>query len=662
MGIATDITLIVIAGFVSGLVMQRLHQPLVLGYILAGVLLGPHTGGFTVSSVHEIELLAEIGVARLLFALGLEFSLKDLKPVKKVALIGTPVQMMLTLGAGYGLGWLLGWPWKERLWFGALISLSSTMVILKTLMNQGWLGTLSSRVMIGMLLVQDLAVVPLMIILPQLNDPAMGAKSLGLALVKAVCFLSAMAFLGGRFLPRLMAHIARLGSRELFLMAVAAIGLGIGYLTWLVGLSFAFGAFAAGLVLNTSDYGHQALSDIIPLRDLFGLLFFTSVGMLLDPVFFMDNLGEVLLLVGAVSLIKGSIFNGLVRFFSYGNVIPLAVGLGLFQVGEFSFVLARMGMAEGALSPRTYQLALTTAIVTMALTPIVSSQTARLYTLKKRWFRHEALDTVNLPKSGLQNHVVIVGRGRTGSHISGVLNSMGLPFVVVEMDQQRVEQARKEGMPAIFGDASHPIVLEAAHIHNAGLLLVTIPSVVVSQAVISHARELCPGLTIIARAQDMDSLGSFRNQGVAEVVLPEFESALEMLRKALAYLRIPATQIQNEVESLRNRTFAPVLGPSVTANTLARFRHAEATLDLEWIRLTPGSPLCGVTISQGRIRKKTGVSLVAVMREEALFTNPGADLRLESCDFTAVIGTRGARERFRELASPLLPQFKGMEG
>ena len=178
MGIATDITLIVIAGFVSGLVMQRLHQPLVLGYILAGVLLGPHTGGFTVSSVHEIELLAEIGVALLLFALGLEFSLKDLKPVKKVALIGTPVQMMLTLGAGYGLGWLLGWPWKESLWFGALISLSSTMVILKTLMNQGWLGTLSSRVMIGMLLVQDLAVVPLMIILPQLNDPAMGAKSL----------------------------------------------------------------------------------------------------------------------------------------------------------------------------------------------------------------------------------------------------------------------------------------------------------------------------------------------------------------------------------------------------------------------------------------------------------------------------------------------------
>ena len=308
MGIATDIILLIVAAFFCGMIMQRLGQPLILGYIAAGVILGPHTGGITVSNIHEIELLAEIGVALLLFALGLEFSLKDLKPVKKVALIGTPIQMTLTIGFGLCIGHLMGWDWKASLWLGALISLSSTMVILKTLMNQGWLGALSSKVMIGMLIVQDLAVIPMMIILPQLNNPAVGLPAIGFAAVKAAGFIAGMILLGTRLLPLLMTHIANLGSRELFLLAITAIGLGIGYVTHMLGLSFAFGAFVAGMVLSESDYGYQALSDIIPLRDLFGLLFFTSVGMLLDPVFLMDHFGQVIALVLAVGIGKGIIF------------------------------------------------------------------------------------------------------------------------------------------------------------------------------------------------------------------------------------------------------------------------------------------------------------------------------------------------------------------
>ncbi len=308
MGVASDIILLVVVAFGCGLLLQRLGQPLILGYIVAGVILGPHTGGLTVSDIPEIERLAEIGVALLLFGLGLEFSLKDLRPVKKIALIGTPIQMIATIGLGFGIGSFMGWEWRPSLWLGAIISLSSTMVILKTLMNQGRLGTLSSKVMIGMLIVQDLAVIPMMVILPQLNDPAVGLPALGLAALKAAAFIVGMVLLGTRLLPRLMTHIARLGSRELFLLAITAIGLGVGYLTHLAGLSFAFGAFVAGMVLSESDYGHQALSDIIPLRDLFGLLFFASVGMLLDPVFLMDHLTQVIVLVLAVSLGKGLIF------------------------------------------------------------------------------------------------------------------------------------------------------------------------------------------------------------------------------------------------------------------------------------------------------------------------------------------------------------------
>jgi monovalent cation:H+ antiporter-2, CPA2 family len=275
MGIAA---IIVVAGLIGGLIMQRLGQPLIIGYILAGVAVGPFTGGITVSEVHEIELLAEIGVALLLFALGIELSLKELQPVRRIALIGTPIQILLAMGVGVGIGQLLGWTWLESIWFGGMISLSSTMVVLKTLMSQGRMGMLSSRIMIGMLLVQDLAVVPLMIILPQLGDLERGLSTLGFAAIRAAIFIIGMIFVGTRVIPYLMRIVARWNSRELFLLTVPALGLGIGYGTYLFGLSFAFGAFVAGIVLSESDYSHQALSDIVPLRDIFGLLFFASEG------------------------------------------------------------------------------------------------------------------------------------------------------------------------------------------------------------------------------------------------------------------------------------------------------------------------------------------------------------------------------------------------
>ena len=486
MGITTDIILLIVAAFGCGLLLQRLGQPLILGYIVAGVLLGPHTGGLTVSNIHDIELLSEIGVALLLFALGLEFSLKDLRPVKHVALIGTPIQIGLTMALGLGIGHFLGWGWKPALWLGALVSLSSTMVILKTLMNQGWLGTLSSKVMIGMLIVQDLAVIPMMIALPQLNDPAAGLPVIGLALVKAAVFIAAMVLLGTRLLPVLLAHIARLGSREMFLLAITAIGLGVGYATHLAGLSFAFGAFVAGMVLSESDYGHQALADIIPLRDLFGLLFFTSVGMLLDPAFLWSHLGQILGIVLAVGLGKGVVFAGVARLFGYGNVVPLAVGLGLFQVGEFAFVLAKVGVDTGSITGELYSLILSVAIVTMMLTPLVSGQTARLYTLKRRWFRHEPLEATNLPQAALRGHVVIAGVGRVGFRVAQVMQRMGTPFVVVDLDHRRFEKARDAGMPAVYGDASQERVLEAAGVGDAAMLVVTAPGLVAARAMVEQ--------------------------------------------------------------------------------------------------------------------------------------------------------------------------------
>ncbi|NIS10037.1 MAG: portal protein, partial [Candidatus Dadabacteria bacterium] len=272
MGIAADIAIIIVAALVGGSAARLLRQPLIIGFILAGVAVGPYTGFIEVSEVHNIELLAEIGVALLLFALGLEFSLKELNPVRNIALFGTPIQIILTTIFGVGIGRLFDLDWNSSIWFGALISISSTMVILRTLMSQGRMGTLSSRVMIGMLIVQDLAVIPMMIILPQLANLGSGVSLIGIAALKGFAFLGVMILVGTKILPVLLSHIARWNSRELFLIAITAIGLGVGYASFLVGLSFAFGAFIAGIVLSESDYGHQALSDIVPLRDIFGLL------------------------------------------------------------------------------------------------------------------------------------------------------------------------------------------------------------------------------------------------------------------------------------------------------------------------------------------------------------------------------------------------------
>ena len=653
MGIAADISIIVIAGLLGGLIAQQLKQPLILGYILAGVVVGPYTGGVTVTEVHDIELLAEIGVALLLFALGLEFSLKELKPVRHIALIGTPIQILLTMAYGFAIGHFLGLEQVQSLWFGALISLSSTMVLLKTLMSQGRLGTLSSRVMIGMLIVQDLAIVPMMIILPQLNSPESGLPFLGLAALRATIFLVAMIFLGTRVIPLLMTYIAGWNSRELFLLAVTAIGLGVGYATYLFGLSFAFGAFVAGLVLSESDYGHQALSDIIPVRDLFALLFFVSVGMLFDPAFLFAKWETVLLVVFLISVGKALIFGALTPIFRYRNVVPLAVSLGLFQVGEFSFVLARVGISTNSISRDLYSLVLNTAIITMVLTPLVSGLTTPLYALRKRWFKHEPLQTVNIPKTGLHGHVVIAGGGRVGQYIAQVLQRLNLEFVLIELDSRKIEQAKTAKFPVVYGDAGQVVVLKAANIEEARLLLIAVPAIVTTQTIVEQVRRIQPALHIVARADGAEQMKILHDLGVYEVVQPEFEASLEIIRQALLHLSIPATKIQWFTDTIRKELYAPLYQNQKQYETLSQLKGAIHLLELTWVTLPVGSHLIGHTIKDLAIRSRTGTSVVGVMRNGKLHPNPDADYQFSVGDFVAVMGNSEQLVAFQALAKPV---------
>ncbi len=490
---------------------------------------------------------------------------------------------------------------------------------------------------------------PLMIILPLLKNPGAGLPILVGAALKAILFLALMIFVGTRLLPRLVAYIAGWNSRELFLIAITAIGLGIGYVTYLFGLSFALGAFIAGIVLSESEYGHQALSDIIPLRDLFGLLFFVSVGMLLDPSFFMANWQTVLLVVLLVAVGKALIFGTLSTVFGYGNVVPLAVGLGLFQVGEFSFVLARVGVASNSISDELYSLTLTVAVITMLITPFVSGAVSPIYALRRRWIRHEPLESINLPKTGLRDHVIIAGGGHIGLYVAHMVQSLSSGVILIELDQRWVEQAKEAGYPVIYGDASQPIVLEAAQVEHARLVLVITPAIQATQAIVKQVHQMNPTVHIVARAEGEEALQALQQYGVYEVVQAEFEASLEIIRQALLHFDLSPTEIQKVTDTVRQQAYAPLYQGHEAYQTVAQLQGATRLLGVNWIPLPEESSLVGQTIEAARIRTRTGATVVGILHQGDLYTNPDRTYQFAQGDFVAVMGSATQLGAFQKL-------------
>jgi len=535
LGIAADFVLILVAGLLGGILARLARLPLLVGYVLAGVFVGPYTGGPTVAQIHDIELLAEIGAALLLFSLGLEISFRDLKPVRGVSLVGGPIQILLVcavgaLAASYGLGL----PNSEAVWFGAMISLSSTMVVMKMLSVGGVTTTLASRVMLGLLVIQDLAVVPMLIVLPQLANPAgivtNVLRSTGIAAISLVLIY----FVGMHLLPGLLKAVLAWGARELFLVTVVTTGVGIGFGAYRAGLSFALGAFVAGIVLSESEFSHQALSDVIPLRDIFGLLFFVTVGMLFDPSFVLGHVFQVVIVVAGIFIAKASIIGVVTRLFGYTYMAPWIVGLGLSQIGEFSFVLARTGVSTESISKSTYDLTLTCTILTMALAPLVSRMA---FPLGRGWQRRRKKQSVpqsfSLPQITADGHVIVGGYGRTGRAVARALREANVPFVVVDVNHALLADMTAGGFSGIWGDITSDEILRAAHVERAQMLLLTMPDQNTVHLAIVQARGLNPAISIIARAAREQHLEELRNLGVVAAVQAEFEGGVEMVRQAL---------------------------------------------------------------------------------------------------------------------------------
>ncbi|WP_018988899.1 YbaL family putative K(+) efflux transporter [Aromatoleum toluclasticum] len=541
---------------IFGFVAERLKVPALVGYLVAGIAIGPATPGF-VADIHTASQLSEIGVMLLMFGVGLHFSLDDLLAVRRIALPGAVVQMGFATVLGAGVAWWWGWSLGAALVFGVSLSCASTVVLLKALEARGVLDTMNGRIAVGWLVVEDLATVVILVLLPPLAG-TLGATSapvgdagdplwrtIGKTLLEVTAFIALMLIAGRRVLPWLLWQVARTGSRELFTLSVIATAIGIAYgAAQLFSVSFALGAFFAGMMMRESEFSHRAAEESLPLRDAFSVLFFVAVGMLFDPAVIAEYPLQVLAVVLIIVLGKSIAAMALVLAFRYPLNTALTVAASLAQIGEFSFILAGLGLSLGLLPQTGMSLVLAGALISIALNPLVFATIApiREWTLKhsefaRRLERREdpyAELPTNTERKYLEGQVVLVGYGRVGRRIAQALSARGIPFVVAEQNREQVEQLRSEGVAAVAGDASEPAVLIQAHIANAAMLVIATPDPVNVRPMVATARALNPAIEIVLRTHSEDDSRLLRTEGIGTVFHSEEELAKGMTGHVLA--------------------------------------------------------------------------------------------------------------------------------
>ena len=565
-----DLVTVVCAAFIGGFLARLIHLPPVLGYLAMGMLIGPYGMGridadwldfATVAEEETVHTLAELGVVLLVFAIGIEISFRELLSLGRVIVIGGLLQIVLTAALVVPVGLGLGFDLTTAVILGMVGALSSTMVVLKQLSDMGELNSLQGRLMTGFLLLQDLMFIPMIAMLPALDGSGGGTEVLrevGWGVLKAAAVIGGLALLGIKVVPWMMSRITLMGSREMFVLMVVAIVFAIAALTNQVGLSAALGAFVAGLLLSESDVGHWALAEISPLRDVFGVLFFASLGLLTDPVFVIDNYGLVLAIVGSVIAIKFSITALILRFAGYLPSTALITGIGLGQIGEFSFILVAAALSLGVVDNDFYSLIVVSAVLTMAAGPPVITNSSRLISKLSNRFRVLRPYRIGDPHGEerprqLFGHVVICGLGQVGTLVAQVLQEHEVPFVAVDLDQRTLTEWRLAGYQTVQGSADRQEVLRAARVPQAGLLVIATGDPVSVELTAQHALELQPDLDIVARVRARTEGEDLQLMGVREVVWPEMEAGLEMLRHALIRYRTPDYEVDRVVYQLRER-------------------------------------------------------------------------------------------------------------
>lgn len=542
-----------------GLIANRLKLPVLVGYLTAGVILGANTPGF----VADMELsgqLAEIGVILLMFGVGLHFSLNDLLAVRRIALPGAIVQIAVATSFGTLVAVSWGWNIAVGIVYGVALSTASTVVLLRALEQRGLLKSVNGSIAVGWLVVEDLAMVLVLVLLPPLagwlgdNSGSMGESSgsgllttLLITFGKVLIFIALMLVVGKRVFPRLLWHVASTNSNELFILSVIAVAIGIAYgSAMLFGVSFALGAFFAGMVMRESDLSHRAAQESLPLRDAFSVLFFVSVGMLFDPYVLIEQPLHLLATLGIIIIGKSLAAFLLVLAFRYPLNTALTVSASLAQIGEFSFILVALGVSLGLLPVEAQSLILAGAFISITLNPLVfrviepAQAWIRSRSVLARIFERPDDPLAELPttvaSSYVTSHVVLVGYGRVGALIGEALAKHGLPFVVAEQNRDLVEGLRKRGMHAVAGDAAEPAVLIQAHIARAAMLVIAVPDTLRARRMIETARILNPPVEIIVRTHNEEEAILLRKESGGTVFLGEHELALSMIRHVLTHV------------------------------------------------------------------------------------------------------------------------------
>jgi len=576
----TKLIALVSAGFVLalafGFLAARFRLPPLLGYLLAGVAIGPFTPGFVADAGLASEL-AEIGVILLMFGVGLHFSIADLLKVRRIALPGAIVQIAVATAIGMGLAAWWGWDPAAGLVFGLATSVASTVVLLRALEQRNELDTENGRIAVGWLIVEDLAMVLALVFLPALGaatrgDSVSGAElalSIGLTTLKVAIFVALMLVGGKRVVPWILNQVVRTGSRELFTLAVLAIALGIAYgSAALFDVSFALGAFFAGVVLAETDLSHQAAENSLPLQDAFAVLFFVSVGMLFDPAVLIERPTALLGVLFVILIGKTLAAFAIVIAFGYPARTALTISASLAQIGEFSFILVGLGVTLGLLPPEGRDLILAGALLSITLNPFAFATIDPLSRWIERqprlsaFFNRRSARTPRLEPAAasIANHAVLIGYGRVGSVVGHALAAQGLKFIVIDSNRRLIDKIRGEGALAIFGDATAPGILDDAHIESARLLIIASPDGYQARRILELARQKNPGVAIVVRTHSTEELAYLIGQGVNRAVMGELELALEMTNYALLSLGVSADRSKLVVQWLRAEGVAGVPG------------------------------------------------------------------------------------------------------
>lgn len=639
-----DLVILMAVSVPVTILFHRIGLPAIIGFLITGIIIGPYGAGF-VTKIAAVELLAQIGVVLLLFVVGIEFSMTKMFRLKREGILGGGLQVVITSIIGFAVAMIFGQLASQSVVIGFIIALSSTAIVLKILTDKGEIDTPHGNLAIGILLFQDLCVVPLLLITQAIGKGDASVLSIAKPLASAGAAIAIILTASYFIVPRLLYHVVKLRNREVFILTVLLLCFGTAWLTSYFGLSLALGAFIAGLVISESEYSHQILAEVITFRDTFLSLFFISIGMLMDINYFLKNLPALAGVAGGIILLKTLLIIAIGQSLKYPLRLSIMVGMALAQVGEFSFVLLKLGVDYSLIPPDLYQTLLAASIITMAATPFligkagdVAMRTAHL--LKIRVHSYEPRK-----EAAMSDHVIIVGYGLNGRNLAKVLKEVGIKFIILDLSWDRIRLARKEGYKAMYGDTSHAEILHKAGIEKARMMVIAISDPVSTRHIVKMAKEENNNLYILVRTRYTSEVEELYKLGANQVIPEEFETSVEIFSRVLKEYHIPGNVIKNQIDVIRHEGYAMFRTPSLHREKLMEITSILSESVTDTFFVGKDSPIAGKTLAEIDLRRKSGVMVIAVVRKAATKTNPPPDFPVEEGDILAIIGSHAEMDK-----------------